>query len=82
MHRGHHRSRKPMEVQPKYRKPSDSQPRGLDWLLKGDPISMAASDQEWQPLMQAKVDLIIESSCNNIIISMPRFQVTKVDWAS
>ncbi|KAK4277624.1 hypothetical protein QN277_015594 [Acacia crassicarpa] len=45
--------------------PYDSQPRGLDWLLKGDPISMAASDQEWQPLMQAKADLITQSPCNN-----------------
>ncbi|XP_028806649.1 growth-regulating factor 7 [Neltuma alba] len=45
--------------------PSDSQPRGLDWMLKGDPISTAASDLEWQPLMQAKADLIKQSACNN-----------------
>ncbi|XP_054790457.1 growth-regulating factor 1-like isoform X2 [Prosopis cineraria] len=44
--------------------PSESQPRGLDWMLKGDPISIAASEPEWQPLMQAKADFIKQSSCS------------------
>ncbi|KAF7830779.1 growth-regulating factor 2 isoform X2 [Senna tora] len=36
--------------------PPDSEPRGLEWMLKGDPISsMTGSDPEWQPLMQSKV---------------------------
>lgn len=30
---------------------ANKQPRGLDWMLNGDPISLGASDSEWQSLM-------------------------------
>ncbi|RDX71928.1 Growth-regulating factor 7, partial [Mucuna pruriens] len=40
-------------------------PRGLDWMLNGDPISLGASDSEWQSLMQNKVGMTSASSCNN-----------------
>ncbi|KAF7816638.1 growth-regulating factor 2 isoform X1 [Senna tora] len=36
---------------------SIKEPRGLEWVLKGDPISMAASDPEWHPLMQNRAGL-------------------------
>ena len=34
-------------------------------MVKGQPISMAASDPEWQPLMADKVVLNTQNSCNN-----------------
>ncbi|KAJ7965268.1 Growth-regulating factor [Quillaja saponaria] len=45
--------------------PSDKEPRSLDWMLKGDPVSTAASDPQWQPLMQTKVGLTTGGSFNN-----------------
>ncbi|XP_014517095.1 growth-regulating factor 2 isoform X3 [Vigna radiata var. radiata] len=44
---------------------ANKEPRGLDWMLNGDPISLGASDSEWQSLMHHKVGLSSESSCNN-----------------
>ncbi|XP_027334405.1 growth-regulating factor 7 isoform X2 [Abrus precatorius] len=44
---------------------SNEEPRGLDWMLNGDPISLGASDSEWQSLMHNKVGMSSESSCHN-----------------
>ncbi|XP_061340536.1 growth-regulating factor 7 [Gastrolobium bilobum] len=44
---------------------SNKEPRGLDWMLNGDPISLGASDSEWHSLMHNKVGMSTESSCNN-----------------
>ncbi|CAJ1974461.1 unnamed protein product [Sphenostylis stenocarpa] len=43
---------------------ANKEPRGLDWMLNGDPISLGASDSEWHSLMHNKVGLSSESSCN------------------
>ncbi|TKY74033.1 Growth-regulating factor 7 [Spatholobus suberectus] len=44
---------------------ANKEPRGLDWMLNGDPISLgASSDSEWQSLMHHKVGMTSESSCN------------------
>ncbi|KAL2339560.1 hypothetical protein Fmac_007500 [Flemingia macrophylla] len=43
---------------------NNKEPRGLDWMLNGDPISLGASDSEWQSLMHDKVGMSSESSCN------------------
>ncbi|XP_027942618.1 growth-regulating factor 2 isoform X1 [Vigna unguiculata] len=44
---------------------ANKEPRGLEWMLNGDPISLGASDSEWQSLMHHKVGLSSEGSCNN-----------------
>lgn len=43
---------------------NNKEPRGLDWMLNGDPISLGASDSEWQSLIHNKVGMTSESSCN------------------
>ncbi|KAK8465298.1 hypothetical protein PHAVU_009G047000 [Phaseolus vulgaris] len=49
---------------------ANKEPRGLEWMLNGDPISLGASDSEWQSLMHNKVGLSSESCCNN---TQPQF---------
>ncbi|XP_015944680.1 growth-regulating factor 1 [Arachis duranensis] len=46
--------------------PSSREPRGLDWMLNGDPISLGTSDSEWNTLMNNnKVGFNAMSSCSN-----------------
>ncbi|KAJ1376837.1 WRC domain [Sesbania bispinosa] len=44
---------------------SNKERRGLEWMLNGDPISLGASNSEWQSLMHNKVAMTSEGSCNN-----------------
>ncbi|KAI4338027.1 hypothetical protein L6164_016381 [Bauhinia variegata] len=53
---------------------SDKEPRGLEWMLNGDPVSMVGSNREWTPLMQEKVGLTTYSCYNNYAMSSPNYQ--------
>ncbi|KAI4307039.1 hypothetical protein L6164_030272 [Bauhinia variegata] len=54
---------------------SDKEPRSLEWMLKGDPVSMGGSNRVWTPLMADKVGLTTDSCCNNnAVISSPNYQ--------
>ncbi|AES72589.1 growth-regulating factor 3 isoform X2 [Medicago truncatula] len=45
---------------------SNKQPRGLEWMLNGDPISLGASNSGWNPLMHNnKLGMTNESSYHN-----------------
>ncbi|KAG5019258.1 hypothetical protein JHK87_015113 [Glycine soja] len=43
---------------------ANKEPRGLEWMLNGDPISLGASDSQWQSLMHNKDGMTSVSSCN------------------
>ncbi|KAL5192565.1 Growth-regulating factor 7 [Glycine soja] len=43
---------------------ANKEPRGLEWMLNGDRISLDASNSQWQSLMHNKVGMSSVSSCN------------------
>ncbi|KAE8077625.1 hypothetical protein FH972_016174 [Carpinus fangiana] len=44
---------------------SHKEPRSLDWMLKGEPVPMATTVQQWQSLMQNKMELTYGPSFYN-----------------
>ncbi|KAG2701352.1 hypothetical protein I3760_06G040700 [Carya illinoinensis] len=40
--------------------PSHKDPRSLEWVVKGEPVPMATTDQQWHPLMQNKMEFASE----------------------